>query len=129
MNRIQDSISRLRIKAIALDHLHDPFWIKEYVDGRFIMRYINQVYGERYPSPKGTTLQEYLNQEDAVYWEDPQVKNFRENDLEIYLSKGEEIYMEPILGRKELFKKKYLVDEVNEREYVMGMSVNLDHVL
>ena len=121
---LQQTFDILRIKTISIECMKAPYWIKEYVNGVFVMRYLNKAYEDEYLTPHGITRKQYINKRDKDIWGIDIGKHYHGHDLEAYTSKSEIFFTEfvsTLQGRVErMFMKKYILDEETGREYVVG---------
>lgn len=125
MQTFQQKIELIRVKTEIIDKFIDPIWAKEFVDGRFIMRVINDSYGTVFPSPKGTTVDEYRDNPDTVYWSKEEADAFHRHDMAVYVSKGADQFPEMVNGKYGIFKKQYFKDAKLNKEFIIGTCIDI----
>lgn len=118
----------LRVKTISLEYMQVPYWIKEHINGFFIMRYLNKAYEEEYLRPRNLSRKHYLNKLDKDIWGDKIGNQYHRHDLIVYKSRSEKFfkeYLETRNGKVErMFMKKYILDEETGREYIVGFRLD-----
>jgi len=127
---IADRFELLRAKHTSIELMPTPFWIKELVDGKFVMRYINKAYGKAYCIPNGLDPGEYPGKTDYEYWPSDIARIYEKNDIDTLTRKGSYIFDEKVMdGTNRLirtFIKMYVKDQYTGKVFIAGMTIEKD---
>lgn len=130
INTIITKIDTLAAIKLSTDLMPLAFWVKEFVEGRFIMRYLNDEYERRYLIPNGFTKKDYIGKYDHEVWPQDVADKFHNNDITTYNKKARHEFEEKVtIANKtysEHFLKTYVKDPKTNKEYIPGSAIIID---
>ncbi len=123
-----NSFEILRVKTQTIEFMDSPYWIKEVVDDKFVMRYVNKSYERKYLHKYKKTAIDYIGKTDFEFWPKDIANDYHENDMKCYSEKSEIVFRENVYdGEKRverIFFKKYICDPQSNKEYIVGFTID-----
>lgn len=120
----------LRVKTQSIETIGSAFWIKEFVDGKFIMRYLNLEYERIFLIPNGKSRSDYIGNTDYDVWSEEIAKAYERHDFAALGLQGKQINFKEAYEYEGKVKSGQFIkicfkDELTERIFVSGLLVEL----